>query len=96
MKKELFDRLVTSIKQAGKINRGEEPPSRRFDVTPLDIKKLREDLHKSQPEFAAMIGVSVATLRNWEQGRPPSHRAGQGLLKVVSANPKAVLKAPAA
>lgn len=96
MKKELFDRLVTSIKQAGKINRGEEAPSRRFDVTPLDIKKMRESLHKSQPEFAAIIGVSVATLRNWEQGRRYPIGPARALLKVVSENPRAVLKALAA
>jgi len=96
MKKELFDRLVTSIKQAGKINRGEEAPSRRFDVTPLDIKKMRESLHKSQPEFASMIGVSVATLRNWEQGRRHPIGPARALLKVVSENPRAVLKALAA
>ena len=52
MKKELFDRLVTSIKRAGKIRRGEEAPSRRFDVTPLDIKKLRRpftSLNRNSP-----------------------------------------------
>lgn len=93
MKKALFDRLVTSIKQAGKIHRGEMPPSRRFEYTPLDIKKMREDLHKSQPEFAGLIRVSVATLRNWEQGRRTPVGPARALLKVVSANPKAVMKA---
>lgn len=70
--------------------------SRRFDYTPLDIKKMREDLHKSQPEFADLIGVSVATLRNWEQGRRYPVGPARALLKVVSENPKAVLKALAA
>jgi putative transcriptional regulator len=96
MNKAMFDRLVTSIKQAGKIHRGEMPPSRRFEVTPLDIKKMREDLHKSQPEFAEMIGVSVGTLRNWEQGRRHPIGPARALLKVVSKNPTAVLKALAA
>jgi putative transcriptional regulator len=96
MNKAMFDRLVTSIKQAGKIHRGEMPPSRQFEVTPLDIKKMREDLHKSQPEFAAMIGVSVGTLRNWEQGRRRPIGPARALLTVVSKNPTAVLKALAA
>jgi putative transcriptional regulator len=96
MKKALFDRLVTSIKQAGKIHRGEILPSRRFEYTPFDIKKIREDLHKSQPEFAALIGVSVATLRNWEQGRRYPVGPARALLTVVSKNPQAVLKALAA
>lgn len=45
----LFDRLVESIKQAGKIHRGEMAPSRRFKVTPSDLEKMREDLHKPRP-----------------------------------------------
>lgn len=96
MKEAMFDRLVESIKQAGKIHRGEMPPSRRFEVTALDIKKMREDLHKSQPQFAAMIGVSVATLRNWEQGRRRPIGPARALLRVVLENPKAVMKALAA
>lgn len=96
MNKAMFDRLVASIKQAGQIHREEIAPSRRFEVTPLDIKKMRENLHKSQPEFASMIGVSVATLRNWEQGRRYPIGPARALLKVVSENPKAVLKALAA
>ncbi len=33
-----FDNLVESIKEAGKIKRGELPPSRRFEFTPLILK----------------------------------------------------------
>jgi len=31
----------------------------------MEIKAIREGVNKSQDEFALMIGVSVATLRNW-------------------------------
>ena len=34
-----------------------------------EIKTVREKLNVSQNEFALMIGVSVRTLQNWEQGR---------------------------
>jgi len=37
--------------------------------------------------------VSVATLRNWEQGRRQPHGPARALLKVAAANPKAVEKA---
>lgn len=96
MNKKLFSRLVTSVKQAGQIHRGEIPPSRRFEFSSLDVKKIRENLHQSQPEFASLIGVSVATLRNWEQGRRHPVGPAMALLKVVSENPKAVMKALAA
>ena len=96
MKKELFDRLAESLKQAGKVHRGEASPSRQFECSPLDIKKLLHELNKSKTEFAAMIGVSVATLRNWEQGRRHPVGPARALLKVVKANPAIVLRALAA
>jgi putative transcriptional regulator len=68
MKKQDFDNLVKSIRQAGKTRRGEMGPSRTFEFDPIDIKKIRLRLNKSQSEFAMMIGVSALTLQNWEQG----------------------------
>ena len=50
MKKELFNQLVESIKEAGKIYRGELPPSRQFEVTAFNIKQMRLKLKKSQIE----------------------------------------------
>jgi putative transcriptional regulator len=88
-----FNNLVESIKEAGKIKAGELPPIRRFEFSPLDIKTIREQLHKSQSEFALMIGVSVSTLQNWEQGRRKPEGPAKALLKVASKNPKAVMDA---
>jgi putative transcriptional regulator len=93
MKKELFNQLVESIKEAGKIYRGELPPSRQFEVSAFNIKQMRLKLKKSQIEFAAMLGVSVATLRNWEQGRRHPVGPAKSLLKVFAANPKIVMQA---
>lgn len=93
MKEEDFADLVKSIKQAGKIRRGEMKPSRRFEMAPADIKTIRQSLEKSQTEFALMIGVSVATLRNWEQGRRHPEGPARALLKVAESNPEAVRKA---
>ena len=90
MKKKDFDKLTTSLKQAGTIRRGEAEPSRVIKVTPLDIKAIRSRLGKSQSEFALMIGVSVATLRNWEQGRRQPEGPARALLKIASVNPEAI------
>jgi putative transcriptional regulator len=93
MKKNDFDNLLKSVKQAGKIRRGEMRASRTFDFKPADIKSIREKLGMSQSEFAMMIGVSVSTLQNWEQGRRKPEGPARALLKIVSKNPKAVVKA---
>lgn len=92
MKEQDFTMLVESIKQAGQIKRGELKPSRVFEFTPLDIKAIRHKLNKSQREFAIMIGVSVSTLQNWEQGRRKPQGPAKALLKVALENPEAVEK----
>jgi putative transcriptional regulator len=93
MKKELFNDLVKSVQEAGKIRKGLLKPSRVFEYHPMDVKKVRGKLHVSQSQFALMIGVSKATLQNWEQGRRKPEGPAKALLKVVEKNPKAVLEA---
>jgi len=93
MKEHDFNNLVKSIKQAGKIKRGHLKPGRTFEFNPMDIKAIRKKLQKSQSEFALMIGVSVSTLQNWEQGRHKPDGPARALLKVASENPEAVSKA---
>jgi putative transcriptional regulator len=93
MKKRDFEKLVTSLKEAGKIRRKESKPSRVFDFQPEDVRTIRERLGMSQTEFALMIGVSVSTLRNWEQGRRTPEGPARALLKVAAKNPEAVAEA---
>jgi len=93
MRKKDFDNLVRSIKQAGKIKRGEMEASRAFHFDPADIKRIRLSLKKSQSEFALMIGVSVSTLQNWEQGRRRPEGPARALLKIAAERPDAVTEA---
>jgi len=93
MKKKDFEQLVSSVREAGEIRRGKKKPSRVFQFKPADVKRVRDRLGKSQTEFAMMIGVSVATLRNWEQGRRTPEGPARALLKVASKNPEAVAEA---
>jgi putative transcriptional regulator len=90
MKKQDFENLVESVRQAGRIRRGEMAPSRMMEFKPLDVKAVRKRLGKSQSEFARMIGVSIATLQNWEQGRRYPDGPARALLRVAAANPEAV------
>jgi putative transcriptional regulator len=69
---------------------GYQEPARKFEVKAEDVKAIRAKLNKSQSEFALMIGVSVSTLQNWEQGRRQPEGPARALLKVASANPRAV------
>jgi len=93
MKDMAFQELLASIRQAGRIRRGKSKPSRVSTFRPADVKSVREKLKASQAEFALMIGISVATLRNWEQGRRTPDGPALALLRVAARNPRAVAEA---
>ena len=88
-----FELLCESIRQAGEIRRGVRKPSRTFVIEDPDPKAIRERLGLSQSRFASIIGVSVRTLQNWEQGRREPEGPAKALLRVVDREPQAVLHA---
>jgi putative transcriptional regulator len=91
MKKETFDELVTSIEQAGAIVRGKKTPSRTFRIQRPNVSVIRRHLGLTQQKFAELLGISPATLRNWEQGRRKPEGAARVLLCVAAKYPRAVL-----
>jgi putative transcriptional regulator len=93
MKKEHFEKLVASVKEAGEIKAGRKPPSRMYEIKAPEIKTVREKLNVSQSEFALLIGVTVRTLQNWEQGRRKPEGPAKALLRIASKNPGVVLDA---
>ncbi len=90
MKDELFSELVTSLRQGGSILRGDRRPSRVFSVDGPNIKRIRAGYKLSQAEFAALLGISPATLRNWEQGRRAPEGPARVLLLVAAKHPQVV------
>lgn len=90
MKDELFDELVASVREGGKILRGKAKPSRAFVIEVPDVKKIRSNYKLSQSEFAALMGISVKTLQNWEQGRRNPEGAARVLLQVAAKHPEVI------
>ncbi|MGA9572546.1 MAG: helix-turn-helix domain-containing protein, partial [Lysobacterales bacterium] len=80
MKDQLFNELLESVSEAGEILRGQRKPSRTFNVDAGSVREIRENLALSQRQFAAIIHVSVKTLRNWEQGVRTPDGAAAALL----------------
>lgn len=90
MKNELFDELVASVREGGAILHGKQKPARAFVVDGPNIQRLRAAYQLSQNEFAALFGISVKTLRNWEQGRRTPEGPARVLLQVAAKHPDAV------
>lgn len=53
--------------------------------TAPEIKQLRKQLELSQSEFALLVGISVDSVRRWEQGfnYNPTKRTAKKLAKLV-------------
>jgi DNA-binding transcriptional regulator YiaG/SAM-dependent methyltransferase len=90
MNDELFAELLESVRQGGAILRGDAEPSRTFKVDAPNIRNIRKQYNLSQEKFASMLGISTATLRNWEQGRRAPEGPARVLLQVAAKHPEAV------
>jgi len=91
MKNELFKELLESVKQGSAIIKGTVKPLRTFEFPESEVRKIREQYGLSQDKFATLMGISVATLRNWEQGRRKPGGPARVLLRVAATHPDALL-----
>lgn len=55
------------------------------------MASIRDKTGLSQPDFARLLGVSVRTLQEWEQGRRAPTGAARTLLQIANKNPRALL-----
>lgn len=87
----LFDELLDSVREGGAILRGDKAASRAFVADEPDVAAIRDQYGLSQVQFATLLGISVRTLQNWEQGRRQPHGPAKVLLRVAARHPRAVL-----
>jgi putative transcriptional regulator len=95
MAKKAFDAIAAGLKDAIAHARGEDARGkiRRVKVPSVDVGTMRAKLGLSQEDFAAAFGVSLGTIRNWEQGRRQPEGPARALLAVIAKEPKAVMSA---
>jgi len=65
---------------------------RRYTAASWPIVRAREKSGLSQAKFAALLGVSVRTLQDWEQGRREPNAAAKTLIKVAELSPALLRK----
>ncbi|HEX8718447.1 MAG TPA: NadS family protein [Gemmatimonadaceae bacterium] len=97
MRKDLFDELVASVKEMKAIQAGRAKAARVTRSADLirnevpDVAALRARFKLSQSKFAALLGIKVDTLQNWEQRRRIPEGPARVLLRVAAAHPEALL-----
>jgi putative transcriptional regulator len=91
----LGKRLVKSAKEARTIARGEADAStyKVFVPAKIDVKAIRARRGLTQEEFCMKYGLSIASLRDWEQGRFSPDPTARAYLTIIDRAPEAVEKA---
>ena len=87
-------RIIEGMKEALAISKGELPKTAYKIHIPenIDVKAIRDKMGLSQSSFANRFGLSVYSLRNWEQGKRQPDPAARAYLKVIDKAPDFVAK----
>jgi len=93
MRKEDFDGIMQSMEEARRWARGEHVPGLRVHYFPTDVRAIHHGTGLSPAEFSRQIGVSTATLRNWEQRRRKPEGPARILLAMLARDPAIVTRA---
>lgn len=88
-----YTEINAGLKESIAHAKGNKSGVREHRIEPIDVRSIREKTGMSQQRFCATFGISIGTLRHWEQGLRSPRGAARVLLKVVDHNPKAVIKA---
>lgn len=91
MENKVFSKLLESTKEAKDIVSKKREASRTFYIDEPNAKEIRSKFHLTQNEFAKLLNISVATLRNWEQGRRRPEGPARVLLNVANSNPEVLM-----
>lgn len=87
-----FDDIKAGLEDALAHARGDDEAGvvHEVEVPVVDVQAVRRELGLSQAEFAEAFGISLATLRNWEQGRRIPRGPARLLLAIIDLEPEAV------
>ena len=85
-------RIIESMPEALAIAQGALPADSYTVHIPatVDVRAIRKRLGLSQASFSARFGLSLHTLRNWEQGKRTPDPAARAYLKVIEKAPDVV------
>ena len=101
MESSIFESLLESArarrearrKRLERLIRGATASPRAAPPDDADVCAVRALTGLSQTRFAELLGIEVATLRNWEQGRRDPTGPARALLRAIRRDPVGVIRA---
>lgn len=83
---------LLGIKRPLRSLNGPAPGYPILEFEPIDVRDIRAQFHATQRVFAAMLGINIETLRNWEQGRRSPQGPARALLRIAASSPEEVAR----
>ncbi len=94
-KRDLFSELTSALSDAKKHDQSKLTLKthkvkipKQLEISPIDIKKIRQKYKMSRQVFARYLHTSSRTLENWEQGRSKPNEQAVTLLHLVNTYPE--------
>ncbi len=87
-----YEEISAGLDDAIKHARGHGSKVVVHEPETIDVKAIRQKTGMSQQRFCATFGISLGTLRHWEQGLRSPRGPARVLLKVVDNDPQAVIR----
>ncbi len=84
--------ILDGIREIKAFKEGQVDLVRRALSEPSDPKEIRAKLNLSQSAFAGLMGVSVRTVQDWEQGRREPSGPAKSLLRIAEQHPTVFLE----
>ena len=84
--------ILDGIREIKVFKRGQGAVRTHTLKRPAPPQKIRANLRLSQSAFAAMMGVSVRTVQDWEQGRRQPSGPAEALLRIAEQHPEVFLQ----
>lgn len=88
-----FEEIGAGLNDAIRHAKGRKSAVTVHEPKTIDVKAIRKKTGMSQLTFCATFGISLGTLRHWEQGLRSPRGPARVLLKVVDHIPSAVIQA---
>jgi putative transcriptional regulator len=87
--RDIGQEIVDGVRELKAHKRGEKPLRTRTLKAPASPQEIRAKLNLSQAAFAGLMGVSVRTVQDWEQGRRKPSGPALALLRIAEQRPEA-------